>query len=62
MSCTINISGAGSTASGLDHHSGFSDIAAGTTVTITASKQMVVFGDFILEGALNIEGTLILED
>lgn len=46
---------------GTDHHSGWENIAAGQTITIEANKQMVVFGVFINDGILNIDGQLILE-
>ena len=45
----------------IDHHSGFKQIDADQTVTIETNKQMTVWGDFKLDGILNINGELIIE-
>jgi hypothetical protein len=45
----------------IDHHSGFKQIDAEQTVTIETNKQMTVWGDFKLDGILNINGELIIE-
>lgn len=49
------------TGSGEDHHSGWFEIVVAQTVNIAARKQMVVFGTFVMDGTLNIDGQLILE-
>lgn len=61
---TVISSRGGSTGSGSgdDHHSSWAIITVGQTVTITANKQSVVFGDFVMDGTLLLEGDLILED
>ena len=45
----------------IDHHSGFKQIGAEQTITIETNKQMTVWGDFKLDGILNIDGELIIE-
>lgn len=53
--------GGGGGVTGTDHHSGYSTIPSGTTVTIVENKQSLTFGDLIIEGILIIEGQLIQE-
>ncbi len=48
--------------SGDDFHACWYNIINSQTVTIISRKQMTVFGEFTLDGVLNIEGQLILED
>lgn len=58
---TISSGGTGS-GGGQDHHSGWQEIQSGQIVTVSAYKQMVVFGDFNHDGTIYVEGSLILED
>lgn len=48
--------------SSTDHHSSWEEITSVETVTVSERKQMVVFGMFILEGVINVDGTLIVKD
>lgn len=45
-----------------DFHSGYFEILIGQVVLISARKQMSVFGTFLLDGTIFVEGQLILED
>ena len=47
--------------SGNDFHSGFYCIELTQEITIETNKQMTVWGDFKLDGILNINGELIIE-
>lgn len=62
MSTITSTTSATATGSTTDHHCGWENILSSETVTIAARKQMVVYGEFILDGILNIDGSLILED
>ena len=59
---TITSTGSSTASSGTDHHCSWENILSSETVTISSRKQMVVYGEFILDGILNIDGSLILED
>ena len=48
--------------SGTDHHASWQEIITSQEVTIAERKQMIVFGVFINDGVLNVDGTLIVED
>lgn len=45
-----------------DQHSSWEYIAATQTVTVAQYKQMVVFGDLLNDGELQVEGTLVIEE
>lgn len=47
--------------SGADHHSGYYEIVASSTITIAEYKQSVTFGVLTLEGSLLVDGQLIME-
>ena len=57
----VNTSSGGS-GGGEDHHSGWYDISSVSTVTVSANKQMVVFDEFTLDGIINVDGLLIIEE
>lgn len=46
---------------GTDNNSGYFFVPDFQIATIAPFKQMVVLGDFVVEGALIIDGQLILE-
>ena len=50
-----------STAIGSDNQSGIYRIADNLLVNIALDKQMVIWGDFTIDGALLLDGQLILE-
>lgn len=45
-----------------DFHSGWYAIPITSSVTVLNRKQMVVFGELELDGTLNVDGQLVLED
>lgn len=45
-----------------DHHSGWFNIISASTVTVSTNKQMVVFDEFTLDGIINVDGQLIIEE
>ncbi len=53
--------GVAGSGSGTDHHCGWSYIAPSQIVVIAENKQSVVFGEFINDGEIQIEGTLVIE-
>lgn len=58
----FDITSTSSGGSSTDHHASWRVISSSQSVTIDASKQMIVFGEFLQDGTLLIEGDLILED
>jgi len=52
----------GATVPSSDHHAGWDYIPSTQTVIVAQYKQMVVFGDFLNDGEIQIEGTLVIEE
>jgi hypothetical protein len=57
ISTKVNGKGSGT---GTDHHSGWSFIASGETVTVAQNKNMIVYQEIEIQGDLDIEGEVIV--
>lgn len=57
----LDLVGSGGSSSGSDNQSGFYEIVSSEIATIEQYKQMVCFGDLIIDGELRIDGMLVME-
>lgn len=59
---TLDLVNTSTGGSSTDHHASWKEIQTSQTVTVSQYKQMIVFGEFIQDGTLYVDGDLILED